>query len=194
MCVLTAASQGYVHALHICTSLVAPARVIVTQESFGLRRFLRLHAKHEQVSTHAGSLMMHGRSVFKGSIGLAICEKRSQSALLRRAELQKPHVPGHPHVRRDGALEHCPVPSPEFASGEVTWEVRMSTRAPKYSSCPPWCQTIKSLGHLMTRISACHHYKWGWSVRPLASPMFLSELDVMSTRGCRKHITLLQFS
>lgn len=70
----------------------------------------------------------------------------------------------------------------------------MSTRAPKYSSCPPWCQTIKSLGHLMTRIFACHHYKWGWSVRPLASPMFLSELDVMSSRGCRKHITLLQLS
>lgn len=46
----------------------------------------------------------------------------------------------------------------------------------------------------MTRIFACHHYKWGWSVRPLASPMFLSELDVMSSRGCRKHITLLQFS
>ena len=42
----------------------------------------------------------------------------------------------------------------------------------------------------MTRIFACHHYKWGWSVRPLASPMFLSEhgCDVQSGLSKAHHM------
>ena len=48
----------------------------------------------------------------------------------------------------------------------------------------------------MTRISACHHYKWGWSVRPLARSYvpFRTGCDVHSGLSKAHHIASILVS